>query len=321
MPNKQISAQFRSRWDRAQNAGLPRRQFLTLLATGGAAGLAACAPGPTSELPTTTSVPTAIATPPTAGGYSIFHETMVDMTWPEVEKAIKAGAIILLPIAVIEEHGPHIGLGADTYFAYLFCRLTRRELESRGIRTLIAPPFYWGINTATGRFPGSFTVRKETLKAILYDIIASLQSWGFTHVFGINLHADHDHTVTVLEAIQEAQSGTGIGAYCVLDDSAASRFGLTGNEPYVIVQNSPPLPKYTGIHADAFETGAMAAYFPEQVDVELAKTLKPTSGFFPSGYWGSPARFDAEEAKRFIEAYSEMTADSIETILEGRNES
>jgi len=317
MPNKQTSAQSRSLWNRAQNARVPRRQFLTLLATGGAAGLAACAPAPTSGSPTTTSVPTAIAMPPTAGGYSVFYETMVDMPWPEVEKAAKEGAIVLLPIAVIEEHGPHMGLGVDTYLAHLTCRLTRREIESRGIRTLIAPPFYWGITTATGTLPGSFTVRKETLKAVLYDILASLQSWDFTRVFGINFHRDPDHTVTVLEAIQEARNGLSMDACIILDDDTVRRFGVTGEEPYVIVQRTPPIPKYTGIHADALETGAMVAFFPDQVDVELAKTLKPTRSFFPSGYWGSPARFDAEEAKRFLEAYSEMTADSIEAFLRG----
>lgn len=29
--------------------------------------------------------------------YSIFHGTMVDMAWPETEKAIKEGALILFP--------------------------------------------------------------------------------------------------------------------------------------------------------------------------------------------------------------------------------
>jgi creatinine amidohydrolase/Fe(II)-dependent formamide hydrolase-like protein len=38
---------------------------------------------------------------------------MVDITWPEVEKAAKQGTIILLPTAAIEEHAPHMGCGID----------------------------------------------------------------------------------------------------------------------------------------------------------------------------------------------------------------
>ena len=65
----------------------------------------------------------------TSEGYSIFHETMADMTWQEVEKAAEEGAVILLPTAVIEEHGPHMGCGVDTYLAYQTCKLARRELN------------------------------------------------------------------------------------------------------------------------------------------------------------------------------------------------
>jgi len=41
------------------------------------------------------------ATSPASGGYSILNETMVDMTWPELEKAARQGAIVLLPTAVV----------------------------------------------------------------------------------------------------------------------------------------------------------------------------------------------------------------------------
>lgn len=44
---------------------------------------------------------------------------MVDMAWPDIEKAARDKAIIILPIGVIEEHGPHMGLGVDAYCSYL----------------------------------------------------------------------------------------------------------------------------------------------------------------------------------------------------------
>ena len=34
-------------------------------------------------------------------GYSIFRETMVEMAWPAVKSAAEAGALVLLPVAVI----------------------------------------------------------------------------------------------------------------------------------------------------------------------------------------------------------------------------
>lgn len=271
-------------------------------------------------------------------GYSIFDETMVDMTWQEVEKAVKEGAIVLLPTGVVEEHGPHMGLGVDTYISYLVCRLTRHELETKGIKTLIAPPYYWGINQCTGTFPGSFTVRKETIKAVLYDILASLKRWGFTYVFNINWHGDQEHNLAILEAINEAGIDTGIRAYCILEDSLARRLGLTGRETYVIIQKSPvpskPPPKYLEIHAESSETSIMLHYFPDQVDAELARTLKSTDLTFddlmvwrqgwseakkvtPLGYFGDPASFDPQAGKQLVEGYAQDLANLIEAFIRG----
>ena len=273
---------------------------------------------------------------PTSGGNSIFHETMVDMSWPEVEEAAEQGAVILLPTAVIEEHGPHMSCGIDTYGAYLACKLVRRELESRGIKTLIAPPFYWGINGTTHVFPGTFTVRKETMKALLHDILNSLKSWGFTDIFNMNFHGDGQHCVTVFESIIDARNTLGINTYCVLSEEEVMRYGLAGNEPFIVTHKSPPSEaapqEYLDIHAGAGETGIVAAFFPDQVDTELAKTLEPTKITYreiaqwltdarrvtPLGYLGDPAGFDAQAAKEYFQANCKLIADSIESRLKAK---
>jgi creatinine amidohydrolase len=271
--------------------------------------------------------------PVASGGYSIFHETMVDMNWPDVEKAAEQGAIILLPTAVIEEHGPHMSCGIDTYGAYLVCKLARRELESRGIKTLIAPPFYWGINGTTHVFPGTFTVRKETMKALLHDILSSLKSWGFNDIFNLNFHGDGQHCVTILESIIDARETLGLNAYCVLSEMEIMRYGLSGNEPFIVNRKSPPSDEqpqeFLDIHAGADETGIVAAFFPDQVDTDLALTLEPTRITYgeiaqwlqdarrvtPLGYLGDPAGFDAEAAREYLEADCILIADSIEEQL------
>lgn len=271
-------------------------------------------------------------------GYSLFDETMVDMTWPDIEKAVQKEAIVLLPTGVIEEHGPHMGLAVDIYLAYLLSKFTKYGLEAKGIKTLIAPPYYWGINNATGSFPGSFTVKKETMKAMLYDILASLHRWGLTYIFNVNWHNDQEHDTTILESFKEARVDFGVRAYCLVQDWNAKRLGLTGKEAYVLIEKSPsssePPPKYLDIHAGEKETGLMANYFPDQVNMEMAKTLKPTDFTFehlirfrlgwsdtkkltPLGYFGNPACFDKNGSKMFIEARARGLANLIDGFLKG----
>lgn len=273
--------------------------------------------------------------------YSIFEETMVDMPWTEVEKAIGSGAAVLLPTGVIEEHGPHMGLGVDTYLGYQACKLTSRELKARGIGTMIAPPCYWGMNNVTGAFAGSFTVRKETMKALLYDIFASLKRWGVKYVFNINWHDDYQQCSTLLEAIGEARVETGIRAYSVISDLLAGRLGLKGKEDYILVyktflpEGSRAKVPILDIHAGAGETGAMVEYFPDEVDTELARKLDATKlnpeafsiwrqgwsdarGITPLGYLGDPAGFNPEEGRLYMEGMCKAAADLIEAVVRSK---
>ena len=267
--------------------------------------------------------------PATSGGYSIFHETMVDMNWPDIEKAAKNGAIVLMTTAVIEEHGPHMSCGTDAYGGYLMCKLTRRALESRGIRTLIAPPFFWGINRTSHVFPGTFTVRPETMKAVLHDMLASLKIMGFQYVFNINAHGDGLHIRTAIEALIEAQKSLGLNVRYLMAEEDAQRAGLTGSEPFLLLYKSPPTnvqsQEYLDLHAGAGETGFMSAFFPGQVNTELARNLQPTKvtvkeigewardmkRVTPQGYLGDPAKFDAAKAGKEMEDSCRMMAEAI----------
>lgn len=106
--------------------------------------------------------------------YSIFHETMADMTYRQIEQAAEDDVLVLFPIAVIEEHGPHLCLGTDIYLSYSICKNIKHELEKKNISSIIVPPFYWGINHLTSGFTGSFNTKESTMKNALLDIILGL---------------------------------------------------------------------------------------------------------------------------------------------------
>jgi creatinine amidohydrolase len=267
-------------------------------------------------------------------GYSIFDETMVDMAWPEVEKAAKEGAVVLMTTAVIEEHGPHMACGIDTYLGYFLCKLTRRELESRGVRAVIAPPLFWGVNSATHVFPGTFAVRPETMKALLADIFASLKSMGFRHVFNINAHGDGQHKRAAIQAILEAQKATGLDIRYLVSENDIRQLGLTGEPPsWVLLHKAPPEggagSPYLDIHAGAGETGLVAAFFPGLVDLPMAKTLAPTRlqaqqvgewlkdarKTTPLGYFGDPASYNIEDSRAYVQEWCRMMAEAIAAYL------
>jgi creatinine amidohydrolase/Fe(II)-dependent formamide hydrolase-like protein len=76
--------------------------------------------------------------------------------------------------------------------------------------------------------------------------------------------------------------------------------------------------KHQDPHAGAFETAEMAAFYPQNVNLEVAKTLKPSTYFDPLGYWGDPASYDEiklEDIKTMGNAIITATVEAIEAVI------
>lgn len=247
-----------------------------------------------------------------SSNYSIFENTRVDMSWLEIENARDSGAIVLISVGVIEEHGPHMSCGTDLYMAHLGNYLLKDELERKGIKTLIAPPIYWGIADIVSDFPGTFTVSKETMKSLYLDVFKSLDKWGFKYVFLNNEHGERKHYETLIEIVKEVNSSMDIKAILQLNQHEAK-----GKEDFCVSIQVPSIEKTViGIHADGGETGIMAAIFPNIVDTLMADTLVATDfskkynnpgevglawetnarEVTPLGYFGDPANY--KESKK-----------------------
>jgi creatinine amidohydrolase len=241
--------------------------------------------------------------------FSVFEDSMVEMTWQEVQEGADRGAIVLLPIGIVEGHGPHLDLSADFYLSTLNCRFLKQELEERGIESLITPPFYWGISQDVRRYAGTFSVRPETMQGLLTDIFESLKSWGFRRVFVQNAHGDPMHIDMIKSAIAHANEMPDFKAYFMWELDVEVAHSIAFPE----MREDRYEPDY---HAGAIETAQMAAFFPEKVRAEVARTLKPQSSFHPLAYCGDPASFELEQHMvESAHADAKMDALKIEAVL------
>ncbi len=205
------------------------------------------------------------------------------------------------------------------------------------MKALIVPPFYWGVNIATGSFSGSFTSREETVVSVLFDAMACLKRWGFDQVFFINHHMDGGHVKALDKAIQKARMEIGIAALWVIDQFFVKRLGLKEDEPRLLIHKSliasGPPPLNLNIHAEAYETSFMWHYLPDLVNYEVLRTLKPTNltlkdlevwsrggsearRVTPQGYFGDPAAADPERGRIEIETLGKVAAEAISAFLQ-----
>ncbi|MHB8061674.1 MAG: creatininase family protein [Ruminiclostridium sp.] len=272
--------------------------------------------------------------------YSIFKHTMVDMTYPKIEEVIAKDGCVLLPVSVVEEHGPHLCTGTDIYLTQAVCEKITLRMTELGVETVIAPPFYWGVNSITNGFTGSFEIKPDTMITLLLEILENLNKWGFHKIFLLNFHGDFVHIKTVAEAVCRAYTEKSIGAYFVNDANLFHQLGFIQSQPYLLkvpmnTSSENIQPQYIDIHAGALETSWMIHGFKELVNIPLAHTLQPSNTtardlgqwvrggedakrITPLGYCGNPADVDLENIslveKNTVEAYSQSIIDFLNHI-------
>lgn len=262
-------------------------------------------------------------------------DTMTDMSWTDIQKAANENAIVLMPLGVIEEHGPHLCLGTDIYTAHEYCRRVKALFERGGRTVLLAPPFYWGVCQCTGGFIGSFQIKKETATALLYDILHSLVQFRFVDIYGINAHGDIDQSLAIMEAYQKAGKDLKANIRYVFDRLRIPHFGRSEHETYLCPLDAPSQAvrsaRVPDIHAGDIETATIHHLYPGFVDTEAAEKLpavaldsEDTDNWLfgghihelsPSGYLGSPSEFGNVAVEDNLNDYAQRIYSAIERTL------
>lgn len=105
-----------------------------------------------------------------------------EMHWAAVEEYLRRDDRAVLPIGSVEQHA-RLSLATDMILAE---RVAVEAAEPLGVPVLPAMPF--GHAPYFSAFPGTVTLRIETLLAVVRDIIASLDRAGFRRVLIVNGH-------------------------------------------------------------------------------------------------------------------------------------
>jgi len=173
-------------------------------------------------------------------------------TWVEVGETVKRTKLALLPVGVLEQHGPHLPLSSDNIIA---TELTRRVAER--IDCLVLPVVPYGPLYSFRDFPGSLWVKPEIFKLYVKDICLSLQHHGIETVAIIVGHMT-DYA-PMKEMARELQLEAGLKVVPLL---------LPGLESAMeqVCESEPAHPGI--IHADEVETSLVLAARPEWVHMD-----------------------------------------------------
>jgi creatinine amidohydrolase len=260
-----------------------------------------------------------------------------DLSYVDIEEYLKLKDTVLVPMASLEQHGPHLPLYTDTVTCV---EISKRVAEM--IAVLHTPPVWTGYSPQhmhePGRGRGTITLRSSTLLNLLYDVGRSLIHHGFNRIIFINGHGSNVKVVDPVLRRLRYETGALVG---FVKPYMERYYGIIGD----LMENPPE--ETPGWHASELETSQDLAWNAGLVRMEraehtkahipefLPRTFAKKDGmpdvefegysyfnfpmdhheFIESGTIGNPLRATAEKGEEAFRRLSEHTAKGILELM------
>jgi creatinine amidohydrolase len=228
------------------------------------------------------------------------------LSWPQMNEAIAAQKLVILPTGSTEQHGKHLPLDVDVFLCESVCLEVGRRAADR---VLVLPPIAYGLNLHHIDFPGTIHIEPETFIAFCLDITKSVAYHGFQKILLVNGHGSNAPLIDLVarKTVLATQS------LCF-----ATGYYLFLQEAFQPLKESEVV-----AHADECETSLYLHLAAERVRMDLAAAdddhrgafvSSDSTGNFPvrfNDYWGrwtktgvhgDPTKATAEKGRILFEA-------------------
>jgi creatinine amidohydrolase len=239
-----------------------------------------------------------------------------EMSWPAVG-AVSKDIPVVVPIAALEQHGPHLPVFTDSM---LLGEVVRRAAESLRDRVVWTPLLWLGNSHHHIDFAGTLSAAPRTYLDLLGDLIDNLVGHGFRRVVLLNGHGGN--IVPAQQAVFEARQ-----RYRQRHDLLllAATYWLLGAKPH---QVDPTLTQDRMLHACEWETSMIMHLAPNLVgDVSQLQPVPAGVAFDPAtrgwitkersplGYIGDPRRATALKGQTLFGVFAQDLVTFLERVI------
>jgi len=239
------------------------------------------------------------------------------MLWKELKASeltalASRNAIVVVPVASVENHGPHLATGVDTILTGEIAQRAARK--TKDVPVVVTPTVWCGLAEMHMSLGGTITLDLETYYALLRCICRSVARQNFRRILILNGHGGNAHALNAIV--------NGIGAELDIAIANTTYWHLVADEIRTILEDQATLE-----HACEAETSMMMAIVPHLADQSLfGQAIGPTSRTHTEvagpavhrwrsfaartdhGAIGNPTRASAEKGERLLEAAAQGVA-------------
>jgi creatinine amidohydrolase len=181
-----------------------------------------------------------------------------------------ARTIAVLPVAATEQHGPHLPVSVDTVLVDGVIAACLPHLGS-DLSVLFLPTQAVGFSPEHDRFPGTLTLKSETVIRLWTDIGESVAAAGIKKMVLFNSHGGQVSVMDIVARDLRARLDMLVYSVSWFNLPLADEQGQDVNAQFSAEEQR------FGIHAGEVETSMMLALDPTQVVMTRARHFASTS--------------------------------------------
>lgn len=186
-----------------------------------------------------------------------------EMSWRDFELTDMARCIAVLPLAAIEQHGPHLPVGVDAFIMEGYLRQTLARCPE-DLPVLILPVQSVGKSNEHSEYPGTLTLSAPAAIQAWTEIGESVRKTGCRKLVIVNSHGGN---VPIIDIVARDLR---IRHAMLVVTASWHRFGYPDGL-------FSPQERAHGIHAGDAETSLMLAFRPDTVNREAIEDFPPSS--------------------------------------------
>ncbi|CAO4157791.1 creatininase family protein [Methylorubrum extorquens] len=233
-----------------------------------------------------------------------------DLTTEEFSRLDWGPLVAILPVAAVEQHGPHLPVRVDAAInAGILARAV--ALMPDDLSALVLPMLPIGKSNEHHAFPGTLSLSHETLARLWIETAESVHRAGCRRLLILNSHGGQPQVMEIVTRELRVRLGMlavgcGWGGVTPMDDlfsQAERRHGIHGGE----IETSAML----ALHPDLVRMERADDFVPLSVEMERAGGLLTPEGrvgfgwmaqdLHPSGVSGNAAAADARRGAELVE--------------------
>ena len=199
----------------------------------------------------------------------------------EFEEAVKADAVVIIPVASIEQHGDHLPVNVDTFDCVTIAERAAQSINDFPV--LITPSIWSGFSLMHMAYPGAISLKWHTLINVLTEVAICVHTHGFRKIVFLNGHGSNQPIVDGMRMKLSAE------------DHIPSVIGLSWWDiPGVAEEMNRLTDTDQGCvaHAGEVETSIQLYLQPDLVDKDAAVWRR--------GVWGDPSSATREKGERLV---------------------